>query len=101
MEFLGFSEVGVGGKILFWWPNLSFSDSSLVCTCSCIGEAGICVNMSTGLRAPFQGLSFKRHDMVHKQTDHPHRQLVSDFSPDFNKPLCLSTMPTAVGLNGT
>ena len=100
-ESLGFSSVAAGSKMLFWWPNLGFSDSSWVCTCSCIGEAAICVNMSTGLRNPFQGLSFKHRSMAHKRTDHPHRLLVSDFSPDFNKPLCLSIMPVTVGLYGT
>ena len=59
MESPGFSAVGAVSKMLFWQPNLSFSDSFLVCTCSCIGEAAICVNMSTRLRAPFQVLSFK------------------------------------------
>ena len=90
MESLGFSAVGAGSKMLFWWPNLGFSDSSLVCTCSCIGEAAIYV------KAPFQGLSFKCCSTVHKWTDHPRRLLVSDVSPDFNKPLCLSIMPAAV-----
>ena len=101
MASLGFSAVGAGSKMLFWWPNLGFSDSSLVCTCSCVGEGTICVNMSTGLRAPFWGLSFKCCSRVHKQNDHPCRLLVSDFSLDFNKPLCHSIMPAAVELYGT
>ena len=41
----------------------------------CVGEevyrSCICVNMSTGLRAPFQGFSFKHCSTVHKLTDHP------------------------------
>ena len=90
MESLGFSAVGGSSMMLFWWPNLGFSDSSLVCTCSYMGEAAICVKMSAGLRAPFRGLSFKRCSTVHKQTDHPRRLLVSDLSQDFNKQLCLS-----------
>ena len=53
MVSLGFRAVGARSKMLLWWPNLGFSDSSLVCTCSCIGEAAICVNMSTCLNVPF------------------------------------------------
>ena len=96
MESLGFSAVGAGSKMLFWCPNLGFSDSSLVCTCSCIGEAAKCVSISAGLKAPFWGFLFKCCSTVHKWTDHPRRLLVSDVSPDFNKPLCLSIMPAAV-----
>ena len=57
-ESLGFSSVAAGSKMLFWWPNLGFSDSSLVCTCSCIGEAAICVayvlTCLWGSRLPFR-----------------------------------------------
>ena len=98
MESPGFSAVGADSKMLFWWPKLGFSDSSLFCICSCIGEAAICVNMSMGLRAPFQGLSFKDSSTVHKWTDHPQRILVSVLSPDFNKALCLYVMHAAVRL---
>ena len=58
------------------------------------------VSMSTGLKAPFQGFSFKCHRTVRKETDRPHRLLVSDFRPDFNKPLYLFIMPAPVGLYG-
>ena len=59
------------------------------------------VIMSKGLNGPFLSFSFKRHSSVHNQIDHPQRLLVFDFKPDFNKPLCLSVMPAAVGLYGT
>ena len=57
LESLGFSAGGAGSRMLLWWPHLGFSDSSLLCTCGCIGEVAICVNVSMGLRAPFRGLS--------------------------------------------
>ena len=50
----GFRAVGARSNMLLWWPDLFFSDSSLVCTCSCIREAAICVSMSVGLRVPFR-----------------------------------------------
>ena len=45
-------------------PHPGFNNSSLVCIYSCIGEAAMCVSMSTGLKAPFQGFSFKCHSTV-------------------------------------
>ena len=65
MESPGFSAVGAGSKILFWWPNLGFNDSSLVCTCSCIGESATHVSMSMGLNIPYRASSFNCCSTVH------------------------------------
>ena len=79
----GFNAVGAGSSMLLCCPYPGFNNSSLVCTYSCIGEAAMCVSISTGLKAPFWGFSFKHHSPAHKRTEQPHRLLVSDFRPDF------------------
>ena len=57
MECPRFSAVGAGNKMLLWRPNIGFVVSSLLCPCSCKGEATTCVHRPTGLRDPFWALS--------------------------------------------
>ena len=57
MESPRICAVADGSKMVSWCPNLGFSDSFLVCAWSCVTEAAICANTSTGLRAPFRVLS--------------------------------------------
>ena len=99
-ESQGFNAVGAVRRMLLCWPYPGFYNFSLVCTYSCIGEAAMCVSMSTEIKAPFWGFLFKCSSTVHKKIGDC-RLLVSDFKPDFNKPLHLSIMPTPVGLYGT
>ena len=96
----GFNAVGAGSRMLLCWSYPGFNNPSLVCIYSCTGEAARCISISTGLKAPLRDL-FKCRSTAHRQTDQPHRLLVSDFRPDFNKPLYLSIMPVLVGLYGT
>lgn len=68
------SAIAARTKLLFWWLNLRFSDSSLDCTCSGLGEGAVCVNMSIGLRVPFgvcvEATAWKQASYVTKCSDY-------------------------------